>query len=261
MVAVRARDAGHDVTGTFLTRRPSLPGVRLEPLDVRDPAAVASLVARARPDVVLHTAYRLDDWGTTAGGAALVALAAVDAGARLVHVSSDVVFSGDRASYTEDDVPDAVSAYGRAKVAAEHAVLACAPGAAVVRTSLILGHSLGRPSPMESLVHGLVDGSRGGALFTDDVKCPVHVDDLADALLEVATTGLSGVLHCAGPQALSRDEIGLLIAARDGLETARLPRTTRAAAGVGGAARLVLDGTRTRGRLATRLRGAREFLG
>lgn len=234
--------------------------MRFEQLDVRELYAVSGLIGRARPDVVVHTAYRQDDWATTAAGAACVALACAEADAGLVHVSSDVVFRGDRDSYAEDDEPDAVTPYGRAKVAAEQAVLECVPGAAVVRTSLILGSSLGRPSPMETLVRGLLDGSHEGALFTDDVKCPVHVDDLADALLETAADGLAGVLHCAGPDALSRHEVGVLVAERDGLDGTRLPTSTRAAAGVDGAARLVLDGTRTQERLSTRLRGAREFL-
>ncbi|GAB3435400.1 sugar nucleotide-binding protein [Phycicoccus ginsengisoli] len=229
-------------------------------MDLRDLGATVALLREVRPEVVVHTAYRQDDWATTAGGAAHVALACADSGARLVHVSSDVVFRGDRDRYTEDDEPDAVAPYGRAKAAAEQAVLECAPGAAVVRTSLVLGLSGGRRSPTEQLVHALATGAREGALFTDDVKCPVHVDDLADALLEVVARGLAGVLHAVGPDAVSRHELGLLVAARDGLDPARLPTTTRAAAGVDGAARLVLDATRTQAVLQTRLRGAREFL-
>ena len=219
-----------------------------------------ALLARVRPQAVVHTAYRQDDWGTTAGGAAIMAIACAAEGVRLVHVSSDVVFRGDHPVYTEVDETDAETPYGRAKIAAEEAVRECCPDAAVVRTSLILGSSAGRRSPMEALVHGLADGSRDGALFTDDVKCPVHVDDLADALLEIADSELTGVFHCAGPDALSRHDIGRLVAARDGLDATRLLTTTRAEAGIGGAAHIVLDGSVTRARLSTRLRGAREFL-
>ena len=129
-----------------------------------------------------------------------------------------------------------------------------------MRPSIVLGVSGGRLSPRERLVHDLATGAREGALFTDDVKCPVHVEDLADVLLEVVERELSGVLHAVGPDALSRHEIGLLVAARDGLDASRLSGTTRAEAGVGGAARLVLDGSRTRALLHTRIRGGREFL-
>ena len=261
MVAERAQAAGHDVVGTVLTSRPAdAAGREVRRVDLRELAATSALLAQVRPDVVVHTAYRQDDWATTAGGAAHVALACADSGARLVHVSSDVVFRGDRDHYTEDDEPDAVEPYGRSKVAAERAVLECAPGAAVVRPSIVLGASGGRLSPTERLVHDLATGAREGALFTDDVKCPVHVEDLADVLLEVVERELSGVLHAVGPDALSRHEIGLLVAARDGLDASRLAGTTRAQAGVGGAARIVLDGSRTRALLHTRIRGGREFL-
>lgn len=261
MLASRALAAGHEVVGTHLTSPPAPPvGQWSRRADLRDLAATVALVGAVQPDVVVHTAYRQDDWATTAGGSAHVALACAEHGVRMVHVSSDVVFRGDRDRYTEDDEPDAVEPYGRSKVAAEQAVLECAPGAAVVRTSLVLGTSAGRLSPTERLVHDLATGAREGALFTDDVKCPVHVDDLADALLEVVARDLSGVLHVVGPDAVSRYDLGLLVAARDGLDAARLATTTRGAAGVGGAARLVLDGSRTQDRLRTRLRGAREFL-
>jgi dTDP-4-dehydrorhamnose reductase len=66
--------------------------------DIRDRAAVDELVGRHRPDAVVHTAYVQSDWDVTATGAAHVALAAQRYDARLVLLSSDVVFSGDDVS-------------------------------------------------------------------------------------------------------------------------------------------------------------------
>ena len=103
-------------------------------------------------------------------------------------------------------------------------------------------------------------GTASGALFTDEVRCPVHVTDLAAALLELAASPHAGVCHVAGTDAVSRYELGLLIAARDGLDQAVLPAGLRAATGVPGASDVRLDSTRTQARLTTRLRGAREFL-
>lgn len=229
-------------------------------VDVRDLAAVRALVAGVRPEAVVNAAYRQDDWATTAAGTAHLALACEELDARLVHVSSDVVFSGAASPYAEDADPDPVSDYGRAKLAGEQAVLELLPGSAVVRTSLILGSSVGRPSPMEQLVHDLSSGARDGVLFTDDVRCPVHVSDLAQALLEVVEHRVGGVVHCAGPDALSRHEIALLVAERDGLDASGFVTGSRAASGVPGPLDLRLDSRRTQSRLQTRLRGAREFL-
>jgi dTDP-4-dehydrorhamnose reductase len=109
-------------------------------------------------------------------------------------------------------------------------------------------------------VHALASGTRAGALFTDEVRCPVHVTDLAAALLELAASTHAGVRHVAGADAISRYELGLLIAARDGLDQAALPAGLRTAAGHLAASDVRLDSTRTQAQLTTRLRGAREFL-
>jgi dTDP-4-dehydrorhamnose reductase len=88
----------------------------------------------------------------------------------------------------------------------------------------------------------------------------VHAADLAEALLELAASPHAGVCHVAGADTISRYELGLLIAARDGLDPAMLPAGLRAASGLPGAIDVRLDSTRTQARLTTRFRGAREFL-
>jgi dTDP-4-dehydrorhamnose reductase len=226
-------------------------------IDIRRRADVTALALDVGPEVIINAAYRQSDWETTADGAAHVALAAAAAGARLVHVSSDVVFSGAAAGYDEDCRPDPVTPYGAAKAAAETAVKCITPAAVIARTSLIIGDG---DSKHERLVHALAAGATAGVLYTDDVKCPVHVTDLASALLELATVADAGVHHVAGPDAVSRYELGLLIAARDGLDPAALPAGPRAASGLPGPSDVRLDCSRTRQRLTTRLRGAREFL-
>ncbi|MER7498795.1 sugar nucleotide-binding protein [Nonomuraea pusilla] len=248
---------GHLVAATCLTRPGTAPGARWLPLDVRDRAAVTGVIGAFRPDAVLNAAFRQQDWTATAVGAAHVAVAASGSGARLVHVSSDAVFSGRAASYAEDSVPDPVSPYGAAKAAAEVAVQVIDPAAVVARTSLIIGDG---GSGHERLVHALAAGGTPGRLFTDDVRCPVHVRDLAAALLELARSDRSGVHHLAGPDAVSRYELGCLVARRDGLDPARLPTGRRAGSGVPGPIDVRLDCGLTRRHLRTRLRGAREFL-
>jgi dTDP-4-dehydrorhamnose reductase len=191
--------------------------------------------------------------GRVRGGRPLhVALAA--GGARLVQVSSDAVFSGAAVHYDETAEPDPVTPYGAAKAAAELAVRGVAPSAVVARTSLIIG---GGESPQERFVHRLLSGAVGGVLFTDDVRCPVHVTDLAAALIELALSPYAGVHHVAGGEPISRYELGLLIAGRDGTA---LRAGRRAGSGLPGAVDVRLDGTMTQGRLVTRLRGVREFM-
>jgi dTDP-4-dehydrorhamnose reductase len=253
-VAARAAAPGRTVIGTYLRAPGAATGERL---DIRDRQAVRDLVERVRPDIVVHTAAGRDDWRVMADGAAHVALAAAAAGARLVHVSTDAVFSGRQVHYDESALPDPIYRYGAAKAAAETAVAAIDPGAALIRTSMILGHGTGQH---ERLTHDLAAGRVRGALFTDMIRMPVHVDDLADALLEVAALDYRGVLNVAGPEAISRYDLGVLVAERDGYDPAALPRSTIAASGLSLARDVRLDCGRARALLRVRLRGVREFL-
>jgi dTDP-4-dehydrorhamnose reductase len=253
----QALRAGHRVEATFHRRVPAVPDVDWRSLDLRHRADVAALVAATRPEVIVNAAYRQADWATTADGAAHVALAAAEAGARLVHVSSDAVFSGTTTWYDETRVPDPITPYGAAKAAAETAIQAITPTAVIARTSLIIGDG---DSPHERHVHALASGAVTGALFTDDVRCPVHVTDLAAAVLELATSPHAGIHHAAGADAISRYELGVLVARRDGLDHTALPAGLRAASGLAGPLDVRLDSTATQARLTTRLRGAREFL-
>ena len=224
--------------------------------DVRDPTAVDALLGRHRPDAVVHTAYVQSDPEVTGAGAAHVAIAAVRHGARLVLVSSDVVFGGSDQPYDESAVPDPVSAYGAAKVAAERAALGSGADVVVARTSLILGDGA---SKHERLFHEMARGA-GGVLFEDERRCPVHVGDLATALVELAGDDVRGVLHLGGADAVSRLELGRLVARRDGLDAARLRSGLRADLPEPGPIDVRLDSSRAAALLTTRLRGAREFL-
>ncbi len=224
--------------------------------DLRDREAVRAMVERHCPDAIVHTAYVQSDHEVTATGTVHLASAAASVGARVVLVSSDVVFGGSDRPYPEDAATDPVTPYGEAKVAAEEAVLATCPDAVVARTSLILGDGV---SQHEQLVHTLAAGGAGG-LFEDERRCPVHVADLAAALVELAASDLRGILHCAGADAMSRYELGTLIARRDRLDIDALRPTSRAALAVPGPIDVRLDSTLASTLLTTRLRGAREFL-
>jgi dTDP-4-dehydrorhamnose reductase len=231
-------------------------------LDVRDGSSVAELVARLRPECVIHTAYtRGGDaaWATNVDGARNVAAAAAVAGARLIHISTDVVFAGDAGRpYVEADSPAPVTGYGRAKAAAEAAVQEAHPAAAVVRTSLIYGGET--PSGHERTVLDAVDGVIDMAFFTDELRCPMAVGDLAEAIVELAALEHTGPLHVAGTDAVSRYELAQLVAAANGRDPALVRGTRSADLGPRRPLDCRLDGGLARSLLAARLRGVREVL-
>ncbi|WP_189545063.1 SDR family oxidoreductase [Streptomyces gelaticus] len=251
----QARTAGHRTVATYANRPGDASPAAWYPLDLRDTGSLGAVMAEVSPHLVLNVSSGAADWAVTAEGPIQLAMVAARYGTRMVHVSSDAVFSGARVHYDESCLPDPVTPYGAAKAAAETGVLAVHPTAVVARTSLIIGH--GR-STHERIVHRLASGG-DGALFTDDIRCPVHVADLAAALLELAWMDVAGIHHLAGADALSRHELGILIARRDGLDASRLPTGLRAESALPGALDVRLDSRAARRILRTTLRGARQF--
>ena len=211
------------VVATYFSHPDPLAGCQTVPLDVRDGPAVARLVADLRPTAVIHTAA---DMGSPEAMQAVIVegtrhVAAAAAGARLVAMSSDVLFDGEHGPYGEADPPDPITPYGRAKAEAERAVVELCPEAAIVRTSLIYGFH--PPDPRTLWVVDSLRNSQPIMLFTDELRCPVWVEQLAAAVLELA--GLEGgeaggVWHLAGAQALNRYEFGGRLARAYGLDPA-----------------------------------------
>jgi dTDP-4-dehydrorhamnose reductase len=225
------------------------PDATIERVEIRDASALRELFARLRPDVVVHTAYRQegpDAHEINVAGSENVARAAARAGARLLHLSTDVVFDGSKgAPYVEEDEPAPVTAYGRAKAAAEERVGAAHPAALVVRTSLIVGGT-------EPSKHELAARDPQLTFYTNEIRCPVAVGDLAAALLELAALDVAGPLHVAGADAVSRAELAELIV-RGPVATATAPS--------GRPLDCTLDSSRAQALIGTPLRGVREVLG
>jgi dTDP-4-dehydrorhamnose reductase len=232
-----ARATEWDVGGSVHERPSAFGGVRL---DVRDEAAVRDAVRGA--DVVVHTAYRQDDVSVTVDGAEIVARCAPG---RLIHLSTDVIFSGALGrALREDDAPDPVTDYGRWKARAEERVLAERPDALVVRTSLIYRGD-------GSTRHEQLARDPSMSFYSDELRSPVQVGDLAAAILELAALDVSGPLHVAGADGLSRLEFARLIggpSVRGGPRAPGRPGDCR------------LDSSKARSLLATPLRGVREVV-
>lgn len=208
-------------------RAPPPAGPRAVSLELLDPEALSRLLDRERPDALVHAAVlgrtdlcqeRPDE--ATATNVALPRLLAklcAQRGIRLVAISTDLVFGGDRAPYREDDAPHPLSVYGRTKSEGEQAVLEAHPAAVVARVSLVLGRGHGaRGTSSESIAWALRAG-RSVSLFTDEHRTPVDPESVADAVERMLAARTSGLFHLGGPERLTRHELGLRVARALGL--------------------------------------------
>jgi dTDP-4-dehydrorhamnose reductase len=251
---LEASRSRHETFATYLSR-PFNGGI---PLDVRDGSAVRLLFDELRPDAVIHTAYAKSSREVIVWGSAHIAAAAHTRGARLVYVSTDVVFGGARGGYHEADVLDPLTDYGKLKAEAEQSVMFRAPEAVMVRTSLIYGLD-GHDAHSRFVLDGISSGTPV-PLFVDEYRCPILVGDLAAALIELVPGDMRGPLHVAGAERLNRYEFGALIARHHGYDTTYLNPTAPADLGIVRPKDCSLNCELAGRLLKTRLRGASEVL-
>jgi dTDP-4-dehydrorhamnose reductase len=204
-----------EVTATYNRNPGALDKVDWRQLDVRDADAVSALVAGSSPDVIVHTAAlnpgQGNDFETVnVTGTANVANAAAAADTRLIHVSTDMVFDGQRGNYCEDDPVRPLNEYGRSKAAAEAAVTDSGAHAVIVRTSLIYGWRPTVARAAQWMIDAL-DRRELVRLWSDEVRCPIWVESLAAALVELAGLDYTGPLHVAGDEKMSRYEFGVAL--------------------------------------------------
>jgi dTDP-4-dehydrorhamnose reductase len=204
-----------DVTGTYATNPGDLDQIEWRQLDVRDADAVSALVAESSPAVIVHTAALNPGQGNdfeavNVTGTANVANAAAAADARLIHMSTDMVFDGQRGDYREDDPVGPINDYGRSKAAAEAAVRESGAQAVIVRTSLIYGWRPTVARAAQWMIDAL-DRREFVRLWSDEMRCPIWVESLASAVVELAGLDYTGPLHVAGDEKISRYEFGLAL--------------------------------------------------
>jgi dTDP-4-dehydrorhamnose reductase len=211
-----AKDAGHEAVS--MTRAQ---------LDITDAAAVSGALAEASPDAVINCAGWTDVDGAESepeqatavngAGAGHVATAAAAAGAWVIQVSTDYVFSGEKAQpYVESDPVGPVSEYGRSKLDGERAVAVAAPDAhTIVRTSWLFGAG-GRCFP-RTILRAAAERPEL-AVVSDQLGCPTFTGHLAQALVSLCEDRMAGVLHVAGEGQCSWYEFATAIVAAGGLE-------------------------------------------
>ena len=188
-------------------------GVRVE-----DPDSVARAIEATEPQVAINCIGVVKQSAVAADAVSLimanslfphqVAAACRARGVRLIHVSTDCVFSGRRGGYTEEDLPDPSDLYGRSKLAGE----VLGPGVVTMRASMIGRELRTRNGLLEWVLAQPAEGSVRG--YMNAVFSGPTAPELARAIVRVAAERpeLEGTFHVAAEPISKYD---LLLKLRD----------------------------------------------
>ena len=210
--------------------------VDLPELDISNHDQVNDFVRRHHPDVIINcAAYTNVDGCETNHDAAFaanalgprnLAQAAEKVGARLVHVSTDYVFSGREnggVPHDEAAIPGPISAYGSTKLLGEQYVQQFCHRHFIVRTAWLYSYY------GKNIVKTVVNAGRkyGRLEFVSDQRGnPTNAVDLAHELLQLCVTHEYGLYHCTGEGVCSWYEFACEIVRLSGVEATVSPCTT-----------------------------------
>jgi len=136
---------------------------------------------------------------------------------KLVHISTDHLFSGDIMMAEEDQPVNPVNMYGKTKAEAESRVLEIKPDALVIRTNF---YGWG-PTYRRSFSDMIIDTLRKQqaiTLFQDVHYTPILISKLTKAVMSLATQNMNGIFHVVGDERISKYEFGLKVASQFGLD-------------------------------------------
>ena len=228
--------AAHEVVCTFRSRPPAAdPDNRHRPrrqhwyqLELTDPVELEKLLGLIRPDMVLHLAAMADVGAAErepemAAAVNVVASANVARlseafGARLLFVSTEYVFDGQRGFYREDYTPNPTTQYGRTKRDAEREVVRLAFDGSILRTSIVYGWPApGRRNFVPALIERLQKGETCAG-STRVMRSPVYVEHLVEGMVSLVEDYHPGIHHVAGWDWVSMYEFAVVVADSFGLD-------------------------------------------
>ncbi len=209
--------------------------------DVTDREGVTRIIDQLRPDWVINTSafHRLEEceldaglaFGVNAAGAGYVARAAARAGAGVMSISTDHVFSGvdrpARAPYTESDVPDPLSVYAISKRAGEQLIAQGNPRHIIVRTAGLYGWQVSRKGwAFPDLMIRKALAGEALSVVSDQVTSPTFALHVAQAAIALIDRDASGVFHVANGGECSWYELARRTLDLVGLDVAITPTET-----------------------------------
>lgn len=222
-LAQEALRRGHDVLGTYNRTPINGTDFEIEHLDITQPIEVKRALSAFKPEsVILPSAITNVDYceihpeeaqQVNVEGTRNVASTCSVLGSRLVYVSTDYVFAGEKKGrYLETDPTGPLSTYAHTKLEGEKITLD-GENNSVCRVSVLYGWN--QASSKTNFVTWVIDALRKGkkvTLFGDQFVSPTYAPHCAKALIRMVEKGSPGLYHTSGPDCIDRYTMGLMIA-------------------------------------------------
>jgi dTDP-4-dehydrorhamnose reductase len=206
------------VTTNYYKHPIAWPGIDSFYLDLNQQEKVAQVFDQLKPDVVLHQAalsnldfceqYPDKARTTNVEATAFLAKWCQSASARLVFLSSDMVYDGERGNYCENDPVRPLGIYAMTKVQGEYKIRELCCNYAIIRTALVYGKPIGGGSSFTEWMERLLRQGQQVPLYTDQYRTPILVNNLAEVLLEISEGDFVGTLNVGGPDKMDRYRFG-----------------------------------------------------
>jgi dTDP-4-dehydrorhamnose reductase len=183
--------------------------VHYESADITSVDQVNSLIKKFSPDMIIHAAaitqvdyceeHKGECWNTNVHATANIIAAARGAGAALLYVSTDFVFSGEKGMYNEEDETGPVNYYGTSKLAAEKLVMESGLEWSICRTVLVYGNAIG-PTRNHMLTWVQNELTKGNSIkvVADQVRTPTYAGDLSAGIVLMVNKAARGIYHLSG---------------------------------------------------------------
>jgi len=221
---VEALSEGYEVIPTHRAHRIHPDSVKM---DIVDGSEVARVLTEVKPELVVHAAAetnvdkceinRESAWSVNAEGTRNIAAVCGKIGVKLVYVSTDYVFDGEKELYSEEDEANPVNYYGLTKLEGERFVKELCEDFIIARTSVLYGwHSI-KLNFATWVVDSLENGKRI-SVVEDHYNSPTLADNLAETILKIVRMDATGMYHIAGSERISRYRFAMETAEIFGLD-------------------------------------------
>ena len=210
--------------------------------DITDRNLIQDRIEKSDAQVVLHLAAKTDvdgcekdkdfgekgdAWRINVIGTENVALACKQSSKKLIYISTDFVFDGEKVgSYEEDDSPNPINWYGKTKFEGEKKVQNLCKNYIIAR----IAYPYRKSFIKKDLVRVLIEKIEAGEslkMVTDHIMVPTFIDDIASALKLLIKNDERGVFHVVGSQAITPYDTAILISDIYGFSKSNIAKTTR----------------------------------